>query len=77
MPIDGHPVPAPEQLHLGFIDCEADRNWAHACLYVRCGTERVQVDPGSLPPLLKEANREMTVLQIGSRVPSWAIKTTT
>lgn len=72
VPVDGEAVPAAERLHLGFIDCEAGRNWAHACLYVRCGAERAQVDSGRLPPPLKGPGREMTVLRVGARVPGWA-----
>jgi hypothetical protein len=67
-------VAAEERLHLGFVDCEAGRNWAHACVYVRCGADEVRVDEGSLPPPLEGTGRRLTVLAAGSRVPSWAIE---
>ena len=68
----GRVEPAAERLHLGFIDCEAGRNWGHACLYVRCGAE-VRVDEGTLPPRLASAGRRLTVLAVGQQVPSWAV----
>jgi hypothetical protein len=66
-------VAAAERLHLGFVDCEAGRNWAHACLYVRCGAGEVRVDEGSLPPALAGTGRRLTVLAAGPRVPAWAL----
>ena len=75
----GEPVPAPsgaapagERLHLGFVDCEAGRNWGHACLYVRCGAEEVQVVEGTLPPRL-DPGRRLTALAAGKLVPPWAV----
>ena len=74
MPVAGQLVPADERLHLGFVDCEAGRNWGHACLYVRCGAEEVRVDAGTLPPRLESTGRRLTVLAVGTPVPPWAIE---
>jgi hypothetical protein len=73
VPVAGRSVPAEERLRLGFVDCEAGRNWAHACLYVRCGADEVRVDAGSLPPALAGTGRRLTVLAAGPKVPAWAL----
>jgi hypothetical protein len=75
VPLDGRTVPAEEELYLGFVDCEAGRNWGHECVYVRCGAGGVSVDTGSLPPqpLLQGSGRRLAVLSVGPRVPAWAV----
>jgi hypothetical protein len=75
VPHDGGTVPADTSLYLGFVDCEAGRNWAHACLYVRCTDDGVRVDAGGLPPQLEGTGRHLTVLAVGPGVPDWAIAT--
>ena len=75
VPLDGRSVPAEEELYLGFVDCEAGRNWGHECVYVRCGAGGVRADPGRLPPQpqLEGAGRRLTVLSVGPGVPAWAV----
>jgi hypothetical protein len=74
VPVDGEQVPADERLLLGFIDCEAGMNWAHACIYVRVGSTRTRVDSGSLPPRLEGSGRKLTVVHAGTKVPAWALE---
>jgi hypothetical protein len=75
VPLDGDTVPADASLYLGFVDCEAGRNWAHTCLYVRCSDDGVRVDAGGLPPRLRGTGRRLTVVTVGPHVPGWAIAT--
>jgi hypothetical protein len=48
-------------------------NWAHTCIYVRVGTNRTQIDSGSLPPRLESTGRRLTVVHTGAKVPEWAL----
>jgi hypothetical protein len=78
----GEPVPAesgPEiatrPVYFGFIDCQAGKNWAHACLYVRCGIDDdvTDVTEARLPPRSGPGDRTLTVQAVGAMVPSWAV----
>ena len=62
-------------IYLGFIDCKAGKNWAHTCLYVRCGVDddTIEITEGGLPPRLAAGHRGLTLQVAGDMVPSWAV----
>ena len=55
--------------------CQAGKNWAHACLYVRCGVDDdvTDITEARLPPRSGPGDRTLTVQSVGVMVPSWAV----
>jgi hypothetical protein len=75
VPGDSGQQVADRPVYLGFIDCQAGKNWAHACLYVLCGVDDdvTDVTEGRLPPRSAGVDRTLTVQAVGALVPSWAV----
>jgi hypothetical protein len=72
--LDRQPFTIDREIHFGFIDLEAGRNWAHACMCVLCNCtdEGIEIRPLSFPPKLG-GERRLVVIAVGDDVPDWAI----
>ena len=72
--LDRQPFTIDREIHFGFIDLEAGRNWAHACMCVLCNCtdEGIEIRPLSFPPKLG-GERRLIVIAVGDDVPDWAI----
>ena len=72
--LDRQPFTVDREIHFGFIDLEAGRNWAHACKCVLCNCtdDGVETRPLSFPPELG-GDRRLIVIAVGNDVPNWAI----
>jgi len=72
--LDRQPFTIDREIHFGFIDLEAGRNWAHACMCVLCNCtdEGIEIRPLSFPPKLG-GERRLVVIAVGDEVPDWAI----
>lgn len=72
--LDRQPFTVDREIHFGFIDLEAGRNWAHACMYVlcNCADDGIEIRPLSFPPELG-GDRRLVVIAVGDDVPDWAI----
>jgi len=72
--LDRQPFTVDRQIHFGFIDLEAGRNWAHACMCVLCNSadHGIEIRPLSFPPELG-GDRRLVLIVVGDDVPDWAI----
>jgi len=72
--LDRQPFTVDREIHFGFIDLEAGRNWAHACMCVlcNCADHGIEIRPLSFPPELG-VHRRLVVIVVGDDVPDWAI----
>jgi hypothetical protein len=72
--LDRQPFTVDREIHFGFIDLEAGRNWAHSCQCVlcNCADDGVEIRPLSFPPELG-GNRRLVLIVVGDDVPDWAI----
>ncbi|HLN17036.1 MAG TPA: hypothetical protein VK277_09840 [Acidimicrobiales bacterium] len=73
--VDRRPEVVEKRTYLGYVDCEAGKNWGHRCRYVRCGVDdsSVEVTLASFPPTLARGRRQFVPQAIGKRVPDWAV----
>jgi len=72
--LDRQPFTVDREIHFGFIDLEAGRNWAHACMCVlcNCADHGIEIRPLSFPPELGGDSR-LVLIGVGDDVPDWAI----
>ena len=72
--LDRQPFTVDREIHFGFIDLEAGRNWAHACMCVlcNCADHGIEIRPLSFPPELG-GDRRLVLIGVGEDVPGWAI----
>ena len=72
--LDRQPFAVDREIHFGFIDLEAGRNWAHACMCVlyNCADHGIEIRPLSFPPELG-GDRRLVLIGVGDDVPGWAI----
>ena len=72
--LDRQPFSVDREIHFGFIDLEAGRNWAHACKCVlcNCADNGVEIRSLSFPPELG-GDRHLVVIAAGDDVPNWAV----
>ena len=72
--LDRQPFTVDREIHFGFIDLEAGRNWAHACMCVlcNCADHGIEIRPLSFPPELG-GDRRLVLIGVGDDVPDWAI----
>ena len=72
--LDRQPFTLDREIHFGFIDLEAGRNWAHACMCVlcNCADDGIEMRPLSFPPDLG-GERRLVVIAVGDDVADWAI----
>ena len=72
--LDRKPFTVDREIHFGFIDLEAGRNWAHPCMCVlcNCADDGIEIRPLSFPPELG-GDRRLVVIAVGDDVPDWAI----
>jgi len=72
--LDRQPFAVDREIHFGFIDLEAGRNWAHACKCVlcNCADDGIEIRPLSFPPELG-GDRCLVLIVAGDDVPDWAI----
>ena len=72
--LDRQPFTVDREIHFGFIDLEAGRNWAHACMCVlcNCADHGIEIRPLSFPPELG-GDRRLVLIGVGDDVPAWAI----
>jgi hypothetical protein len=73
--VDRQPEAVEIRTFLGYVDCQAGRNWGHRCIYVRCGVDdsSVQLTSASFPPTLGRGRLRFVPHAIGKNVPSWAV----
>src|SRR5256885_10446084 len=59
--LDRQPFTVDREIHFGFIDLEAGRNWAHACMCVlcNCADHGIEIRPLSFPPRSEEHTSEL------------------
>ena len=72
--LDRQPFTVDREIHFGFIDLEAGRNWAHACKCVlcNCADHGIEIRPLSFP-LELGGDRRLVLIGVGEDVPGWAI----
>jgi hypothetical protein len=72
--LDRQPFTLDREIHFGFIDLEAGRNWAHACMCVlcNCADDGIEIRPLSFLPELG-GERRLVVIAVGDDVADWAI----
>jgi len=72
--LDRQPFTVDREIHFGFIDLEAGRNWAHACMCVlcNCADHGIEIRPLSFP-LELGGDRRLVLIGVGEDVPGWAI----
>ena len=72
--LDRQPFTVDREIHFGFVDLEAGRNWAHPCMCVlcNCADDGIEIRPLSFPPELG-GDRRLVVIAVGDDVPDWAI----
>lgn len=78
--VDRQPEVVHTAIYLGFVDCQAGKNWGHRCRYVRCKVadvpmdgETVSVTEAQFPPTLKDGRIEWAAHFVGRNVPDWAL----
>jgi hypothetical protein len=74
--VDRHREVVSRPIYLGYVDCQAGKNWGHRCIYVRCGIvdSAVEVSEARFPPTVETGPRRFTAQSIGTNVPSWAVR---
>ena len=72
--LDRQPFTVDREIHFGFVDLEAGRNWAHACMCVlcNCADDGIEIRPLSFPPELG-GDKRLVVIAVGDDVPDWGI----
>jgi hypothetical protein len=73
--VDRRPEPVGVAVRLGYVDCEAGRNWGHRCVLVRVPVDggAVIVTETTLPPTVEGGGRDFQVVAVGGAVPAWAV----